>query len=407
MDESQSVQKAKVLGYLDKAIWWSLVAMVVAIPLVETPKTICFISALIFWIAKMAVTGDFRITIPRLGWFLLAWLGATFLSTFNSECGITGVRDVLTYVSFFLLIVNVVDSERRMMQLFWAVVIGIGIGDVAGLWKTVSDAMRMHAEMGRLHILSLGVVAPYLVMVLSLMMGMAYHVRWGRKEWFLIGLVALLSIAALILTYTRSMWIVMLLVVIIFVVLQKSWWPAIAAAVLIAGLGVGLATSPVIQGRTQALTDLHRDSSLVERYEIWGASLRMVQDHPAFGVGAKCFMAHSERYRVPNGQRQAHNQWMSVAAENGLVGLVCFLAWMVCYASFLFRLRWSLSNKLSRALWLSAIGSFVVVMVHGMVDASFGAELALLFLLIAGCLIRAQDLGTSHQAGGDSGIARV
>jgi O-antigen ligase len=407
VDESQSVQKSKVLGYLDKAIWWSLVAMIVVIPLAETPKTICFISALAFWIAKMAVTGNFRITIPRLGWFLLAWLGATFLSTVNSECGISGVRDVLTYVPFFLLIVNVVESERRIMQLFWAVVIGIGIGDIAGLWKTISEAVRMHTEMNRLYILSLGVVAPYLVMVLSFMMGVAYHVRWGRKEWFLIGLVALLSIAALILTYTRSMWIVMLLVVIIFVVLQKSWWPAIAAAVLIAGLGVGLATSSMIQGRMHALTDLHRDSSLVERYEIWGASLRMVQDHPVFGVGAKCFMAHSERYRVPNGQRQAHNQWMNVAAENGLVGVVCFLAWMVYYASFLFRLRRSLSNKLSRALWLSAIGSFVVVVVHGMVDASFGAELALLFMLIAGCLIVAQDLGTSHQPGGDSGIARV
>jgi O-antigen ligase len=381
--------------------------MVVAIPLAETPKTICFISALLFWIARMAVTGDFRITIPRLGWFLLVWLGATFLSTFNSECGITGVRDVLMYVSFFLLIVNVVDSERRVMQLFWAVVIGIGIGDIAGLWTTVSDAMRMHTEMPRLQILSLGVVAPYLVMVLSLMMGVAYHVRWSRKEWLLIGLVALLSIVALILTYTRSMWIVMLLVVIIFIVLQKSWWPAIAAAVLIAGLGVGLATSSVIQGRTHELTDLHRDASLVERYEIWGASLRMVQDHPVFGLGAKCFRTHSERYRVPKGQGQAHNQLMNVAAETGLVGLACFLPWVVYYVSFLFRLRRSLSHTLSRALWLSAIGSFVVVIVHGMLDASFGAEVALLFMLIAGCLIVTQDLGTSHQAGGASGIARV
>lgn len=404
MGESQSVQKARVLGYLDKAIWWSLVAMVVAIPLAETPKTICFISALVFWIARMAVTGDFKITIPRLGWFLLVWLGATFLSTFNSECGITGVRDVLMYVSFFFLIVNVVDSERRVMQLFWAVVIGLGIGDVAGLWKTISDAVRMHTEMNRLFILSLGVVAPYLVMVLSLMMGLTYHVRWDKKEWFLIGLVALLSIAALILTYTRSMWVVLLLVVIIFAFLQKSWWPTIAAAVLIAGLGVGLATSSVIQGRMHELTDLHRDASIVERYEIWGASLRMVQDHPVFGVGAKCFRTHSERYRVPNGQGQAHNQLMNVAAENGLVGLACFLPWAAYFGWYLFRLRRSLSNTLSRALWISAIGSFVVVIVHGMVDASFGAELALLFMLIAGCLIVAQDLGTPHQTRGDSGF---
>jgi len=182
MEEGQVVRRDKISGFLDRAIWWSLVAMIVAIPLAETPKTICFISALVCWLVKMAITRDFRIKIPRLGWFLLAWLGATFLSTFNSECGIKGVSDVLTYVPFFLLIVNVVDSERRIMQLFWAVVIGIGIGDVAGLWKTISEAVRMHTEMDRLYILSLGVVAPYLVMVLSLMMGVAYYVRWDNKS---------------------------------------------------------------------------------------------------------------------------------------------------------------------------------------------------------------------------------
>jgi O-antigen ligase len=400
VDDSQLVQKTKVLGFLDKAIWWSLVAMIVVIPLAETPKTICFISALVFWLVKMAITRDFKIKIPKLGWFLLAWLGVTFLSTFNSECGIKGVSDVFTYVPFFLLIVNVVDSERRIIQLFLAVVIGIGIGDVAGLWKTISEAVRMHTEMDRLYILSLGAVAPYLVMVLSLMMGVVYHVRWDKKEWFLIGLVALLSIAALILTYTRSMWIALLLVMIIFVVLQKSWWPAITAAVLIAGLGLGLATSSVIRDRAYELTKLQHDASLESRFGTWRGALAMVQDHPLLGVGAKCFMASRKKYQLPDGPldlRQAHNQVLNVGAETGIIGLAAFLAWIGYYTVFLFKLAWSTRSKLAKALWLSAIGSFVTIVLHGMVDASFGSELALLFMLIAGCLIVAQDLGPSRE----------
>ena len=398
MEEGQVLRQDTISGFLDQAIWWSLVAMIVAIPLAETPKTICFISALLFWFMKMAITRDFRVKIPRLGWFLLAWLGATFLSAFNSECGIKGVSDVLTYVPFFLLIVNVVDSERRIIQLFWAVVIGIGIGDVAGLWKTISDAVRMHTEMDRLYILSLGAVAPYLVMVLSLMMGVVYHVRWDKKEWFLIGLVALLSIVALILTYTRSMWIVLLLVSIIFVVLQRSWWPAIAAAVLITGLGLGLATSSVIRDRAYQLTKLQHDASLESRFGVWKGALAMVRDRPLLGVGAKCFMASRTKYQLPadpTDLRQAHNQVLNVGAETGLIGLAAFLAWIGYDTVFLFKLAWSTSSNLAKALWLSAIGSFLTIVLHGMVDASFGAELALLFMLIAGCLIVAQDLGSS------------
>ncbi|HYM87535.1 MAG TPA: O-antigen ligase family protein [Nitrospiraceae bacterium] len=389
----------KISGLLDRAIWWSLVAMVVVIPLAETPKTICFISALVFWFAKMAITRDFKIKMPRLGWFLLPWVGANFLSTFNSECGVKGVRDVLTYVPFFLLIVNVVDSERRIMQLFWAVVIGIGIGDVAGLWTTISDAVRIDPQLDRLRILSLGSAAPYLVMVLSLIAGLTFQVRWTRGQWVVLGMTVSLSIVALILTYTRSMWIVCVVIMVMFAALQKTWWPSVVAAVLVMGLGVGLATSPVIQERTRKLTDLHRDSSLVERYEIWGAALNMVRDHPMLGVGAKCFVVHSERYHVPNGQRQAHNQLMNVAAETGMVGLICFLVWVAYYAVFLFKLRQLRTGTISRAMWLAAMGSFVVVAAHGMVDASFGSELALLFMLITGCLIAAKALEDSPLEG--------
>jgi putative inorganic carbon (HCO3(-)) transporter len=208
-----------------------------------------------------------------------------------------------------------------------------------------------------------------------------------------------LSIVALILTYTRSMWIVTVVVMVMVAALQKTWWPSVVAVVLIMGLGVGLATSPVIQGRTRMLTDLHRDASLVERYEIWGAALNMVRDHPMLGVGAKCFIVHSERYHVPNGQRQAHNQLMNVAAETGIVGLICFLAWVAYYAVFLFKLRQLRTGTISRAMWLAAMGSFVVVAAHGIVDASFGAELALLFMLITGCLIAAKALEDSPLEG--------
>ena len=180
----------------------------------------------------------------------------------------------------------------------------IGIGDVAGLWTTISDAVRMHPQLDRLRILSLGSAAPYLVMVLSLIAGLTFRVRWTRGQWLVLGVVVSLSIAALILTYTRSMWIVSVVVMVMFAALQKTWWPSVVAVILIMGLGVGLATSPVIQGRTRMLTDLHRDASLVERYEIWGAALNMFRDHPVLGVGAKCFIVHSERYQFPC-QRQS------------------------------------------------------------------------------------------------------
>jgi len=126
----------------------------------------------------------------------------------------------------------------------------------------------------------------------------------------------------------------------------------------------------------------------------------MVRDRPLLGVGAKCFMASRVKYQLPGDLtdlRQTHYQVLNVGAETGIIGLAAFFAWIGYYTVFLFKLAWSTRNNLAKALWLSAIGSFVTIVLHGMVDASFGSELALLFLLIAGCLIVAQGLGSSRE----------
>jgi O-antigen ligase len=90
---------------------------------------------------------------------------------------------------------------------------------------------------------------------------------------------------------------------------------------------------------------------------------------------------------------------MNVAAETGIVGLICFLAWVAYYAVFLFKLRQLRTGTISRAMWLAAMGSFVVVAVHGIVEAIFAAEIALLFMLITGCLIAAMALEDSPLEG--------
>lgn len=126
----------------------------------------------------------------------------------------------------------------------------------------------------------------------------------------------------------------------------------------------------------------------------------MVRDRPLLGVGPKCCMASRVKYQLPGDLtdlRQAHNQVLNVGAETGIIGLAAFLAWIGYHTVFLFNLAWSTRSNLAKALWLSAIGSLVTIVLHGMVDASFGAELALLFMLIAGCLIVAQDLGSSRE----------
>jgi hypothetical protein len=71
------------------------------------------------------------------------------------------------------------------------------------------------------------------------------------------------------------------------------------------------------------------------RVSLAGTGLRMAADHPTFGVGIGEFRAHAPQYTAPalvalfpvaGAGENAHNQWIQVLGETGLVGLVAFCA---------------------------------------------------------------------------------
>jgi len=68
--------------------------------------------------------------------------------------------------------------------------------------------------------------------------------------------------------------------------------------------------------------------SLEERFGYWRAALGMVGDYPAIGVGLGGFADHYAFYKVPLGKetREAHNDYLHMLAELGVLGPVLYLA---------------------------------------------------------------------------------
>ncbi len=69
------------------------------------------------------------------------------------------------------------------------------------------------------------------------------------------------------------------------------------------------------------------DIGTTDRWAMWGAALGMIRDRPVLGHGVNTFMENYLTYWV-GGERQpryAHNCYLQVAAETGIVGLLLFL----------------------------------------------------------------------------------
>jgi putative inorganic carbon (hco3(-)) transporter len=66
-------------------------------------------------------------------------------------------------------------------------------------------------------------------------------------------------------------------------------------------------------------------SSARQRFDILKTGLHIAASHPVLGVGIGCYREANERYAPQLGERDAHNTYVSVAAEMGLPGLVLWL----------------------------------------------------------------------------------
>ena len=134
--------------------------------------------------------------------------------------------------------------------------------------------------------------------------------------------------------------------------------------------------------RTYSMADIGKRDRLV----MWQAAMGMIRDRPILGHGVNTFMANYLRYWV-GGERQpryAHNCYLQVAAETGLVGLVSFVALLWLFFRRLFAvMRHAMSKD---GLLLAGFGAGLLAFaVQSAVDTNFySLRQAALFWIVAG-----------------------
>jgi putative inorganic carbon (HCO3(-)) transporter len=122
---------------------------------------------------------------------------------------------------------------------------------------------------------------------------------------------------------------------------------------------------------------------------MWQAAIGMVRDRPLLGHGLNRFMAIYLDYWV-GGQHQpryAHNCYLQMAAETGLVGLAAFLALLWTLVAHLAAGARRLTSK-EQILLLGLLGGLLVFAAQAAIDTNFYAlRQAALFWTLAGLAV--------------------
>ena len=161
-----------------------------------------------------------------------------------------------------------------------------------------------------------------------LLLGFAFE---GTGRWRWIGLLGVLPLAAMLLTFTRNAYVGTLLAVVLYLALKRPRALLLLLPVLAA---IYLLSPRSIQSRILSTVSL-QDVTNRDRISMLHAGARMIRDDPAFGVGPEMVKEYYPRYRDADAiefrTAHLHNNVLQLAAANGLFAALSYLALMALF----------------------------------------------------------------------------
>jgi O-antigen ligase len=310
----------------------------------------------------------------------------------------------------FVIVTSVVRTRRDFVWVVAAFVAGAGASAGYGIIVPPSAAgagvERVTGTLG-----DPNEFAAVLVSALPLALALAAGERQSPRMRALSLGAAILSVAGIALSLSRG-GLVALAVMLVAGVMVAGRWRAIVAAiglfVALAGVGYFLFAAPVA-----ARERVSSSEGGTGRTDLWRVGWRMVEDRPLLGVGAGNYATASIRYLLRPGQlsrsdliastpKVAHNTYLHVLAELGVLGALAFLGLIgFALASGLraaraFERHQDASMEMLSRAWLVALAG--VLAADLFLSAEFSKQLWVL-LALGPCLLAMARARTPGAAG--------
>lgn len=357
---------------LDNAIFYCLMLYALASCLSIAGTNIAVVLASLLAIIRY-IKEPVRLRLDRRLVYVMAFFGFTiFISAIFAYDHDIAFSKLWAYIyrTFPLFLVAGFLPKERIKPIIMIMAISIFIADLATIWQGIHGMVRPRAFASHPMILAgyLVQMMPFLV-VCGLEMGSI-----SPKLRMVICTAVIVSIPALIFNQTRGAWLAVAVIALIYLItkIRTSRKTALVFALILVTVVAGLSQVPDIQRRAVTITDVSEQGANKERLLVWQGAIKIFRDHPVTGVGPGNFQdVYLDRYIVPEATERlghAHNNFLHILAENGLVGMVGFI---VMFGFILYDLgRKGIGQH--RPLALGVFLATVALLIQGFTEFNFG-----------------------------------
>jgi len=369
---------------LDKVISFSLMSFVCfSFFSISLTQISCGVGGLA-WITKCYFTRSwgkqtFPLKVPLL-LFVLACIvavvgGVDFSGSYKS------LKRLLEILIFFWA-VNCIDSDDLRENLSLLLIVSATLSTFTGFYNAWENGITLSVR-------AEGTMSVYMTYAGLLMLALLLasgKLIFSPKEnkWIYIALTMML--VCLLFTFTRQAWLGVLAGGVFLIWFRKKnllWFLPVILIVIFA-----ISPASVQQRIKDSLSANLEDANLKRRVALWQGGWLVFKDHPLIGCGFKCIDVVNQDYPDPTGiikrLRGMHNNFIQLAVDTGLFGLISWISIWVVYFMTLYQ-RFILM-KGDNAYKRDAMGSAAAVvgfLVAGFFETNFyDSEVSMLLYFI-------------------------
>ncbi|HIJ50596.1 MAG TPA: O-antigen ligase family protein [Nitrospinae bacterium] len=367
---------------IDKVISFSLMSFVCfSFFSISLTQISCGVGGLA-WMAKCYVTRSwgkqmFPLTVPFL-LFVLACLVAV-VGAVDFSGSYKSLKRLLEILIFFWA-VNCIESEGQRDKLSLLLIASATLSTLTGFYTAWETGITIHSRAEG----TMSVYMTYAGLLMLALLVASGKLIFAPKENKWLGPAIILMAVCLLLTFTRQAWLGVLAGVFFLIWFRKKsllWFMPVV-------LGIILLISPAdVRQRIDSLINLN-DPNLQIRLALWQGGWLVFKDHPLTGCGFKCIDAVNQDYPDPTGYikklRGLHNNFIQLAVDMGLFGVVSWISIWVVYFMTLYRRLVSMpDNSTNRRDSMASAAAVVGFLVAGLFETNFyDAEVSMVLYFI-------------------------
>lgn len=391
------INRVKIISACEKLGVFSLYCLVFFIPISKGAiSTFIYLAIAAFLVKKIAERSDIRSTPLNIALFV--YLLVCFISVFTSSNLRISLQNFLgkpmTAVALFFAVDEFLSSERRVKNLLYILFSSAFILGVDGIYQNFTHKEfirhRHYYDIPRIHaaFINSNGFGCYLVMAMVFISSFIFTKTCRFKVRIILSALFILLSVCLVLTVSRGAWMAFLF----SMLFMSIWIRALMVILLVIGIVLGITKNlyfPFLKDRLNNFFAFFNNSYIgADRRAIWPAAWRMFLSSPWTGVGIGTFMFNFRKFVAGNyihGSPYAHNCYLQMAAEIGIIGLVPFL---IALALYFYNGIKCLNTHKRNFFWYIVLASNAAVLGYSAqmaVDTTFYClDLGVLFWLVLG-----------------------